>query len=105
MLISWVEECQVTWSRLHGLKGVALQHLRMVRIFRKLLSPCLVVLRSAPLSIVDECVTTGHLVEEDVSGKLRDRPANRPAHSLLHMYLVLRLVVLIRQNFRLIELT
>jgi hypothetical protein len=72
MKISWVEKCKVTQNRLHGLEGMTLQHLRIVRVFWKLFPPCDVVFRSAPLSIVDKCVTTGYLVEKDVPGKLRD---------------------------------
>jgi hypothetical protein len=62
---------------------MALEHLRMVRVSRKLLAPSQVIIRSLPQPVVDERVTAGHFVEQDVPCELPSNVTDVPTGGLV----------------------
>jgi hypothetical protein len=62
---------------------MTLQHLRLVAVTRELLSPSNVIFGSLPLSVVDESVSNGDLVEENVPGCLGHDVADFPVSRFL----------------------
>lgn len=78
-----VEESKIPRNRLHSLEWMPIKHLRVVRVSGEFLPPSEIVFRSLPLSVVDERVASGDLVEQDVPGDLCRDPRYVPTGRFL----------------------